>query len=82
MPANYQINGSKAVGHENPGVFVVTFARRFRYETVIENEKTKYAHWQDKHVLQQSIWSEGQTLRSDSGPIEKSELAKFMTLYR
>lgn len=82
LPEYLRENGSKALSHENPGVYVMTSVKKFKYGTVNNGAATRYANWLHKDVLCQSLWSEGKSIHENkTGSLDKPELAKMLAIY-
>lgn len=62
----YVEEDSPALNEKNPGIFVMTSVKKFKFEKIPGNERYKWARWEEKNILSQSLWSEGATLDTNS----------------
>lgn len=83
LPSDLKSERSQVVSDINPGYHVLTYVKKFQYGPVLSGNPARFAHWDNKHVLSQSLWKEGRVLTENpSGSLEKTILAEVMTLYR
>lgn len=81
MPTKYQEEALDVIAHENPGVFAMTFVKKFEFGAPVKKVRAKFAYWKDEHIISQSVWSEGKILKENSnGALKKAELAEYTDL--
>lgn len=72
-------NYLEEVAPTNPGIYVLTYVKKFKFQQM-PNTKAKMAHWLDKDVNRQVIWSSGDIIVDEPGAIDKTQLRSRLSL--